>query len=79
MAPLTHLLPFPPTPQQEKKDDLRTKCETRTQIVMAEYRHLHDNLVFDMNLAMREFILQQVEYHRKVSRLGRWGSLRDAN
>jgi len=54
------------TPQQTK-DELKTKCETRTQIVMAEYRHMHDNLVFDMNAAMREFILQQVDYHRKVA------------
>jgi hypothetical protein len=39
-------------------------------MVMAEYRHLHDNLVLDMNAAMREFILQQVDYHRKVIIIG---------
>ena len=33
---------------------------------MAEYRYLHDCVVADLNAAMREFILQQAVYHRRV-------------
>jgi hypothetical protein len=56
-------------PQPDVLEDLKRKAETISSVVMAEYRHLHESLVEDMNHGMSEFIAQQTYYHSRV-RLG---------
>jgi len=54
-------------------EDLKRKAETTSSVVLAEYRHLHESLVDDMNHAMSEFIAQQTYYHSRASEL--WNEL----